>query len=107
MVARTTSFISAMRTPSGVSGVVSFGLPPEAMGLFPQIEVNLDSYPKSYGMHIHFITNATGGHSDRRSFWAIVMSVGQEVDQHLADPVGLDIDLGQPIFDLRLEALLL
>ena len=30
------------------------------MGLFPQIEVNLDSYPKSYGMHIHFITNATG-----------------------------------------------
>ena len=50
----------SMRTPSGVSGVVSFGLPPEAMGLFPQIEVNLDSDPKSYGMHIHFITNATG-----------------------------------------------
>jgi len=49
-----------MKSPSGVSGVVSFGLPPEAMGLFPQIEVNLDSYPKSYGMHIHFVTNAEG-----------------------------------------------
>jgi len=45
---------------NAVSGVVSFGLPPAAMGLFPQIEVNLDSYPKSYGMHIHFITNAEG-----------------------------------------------
>ncbi|KAI0049408.1 ribosomal protein L5 [Auriscalpium vulgare] len=49
-----------MNTPSGVSGVVSFGLPPDAMGFFPQIEVNLDSYPRSYGMHIHFITNARG-----------------------------------------------
>ncbi|THH12923.1 hypothetical protein EW146_g7241 [Bondarzewia mesenterica] len=49
-----------MHSPSGVSGVVSFGLPPEAMGHFPQIEVNLDAYPKTYGMHIHFITNATG-----------------------------------------------
>jgi large subunit ribosomal protein L5 len=47
-------------SPSAVSGVVSFGLPPAAMGLFPQIDVNLDAYPKSYGMHIHFITNATG-----------------------------------------------
>ncbi|KZT28796.1 ribosomal protein L5 [Neolentinus lepideus HHB14362 ss-1] len=47
-------------TPSSVSGVVSIGLPPEAMGLFPQIEVNLDAYPGSYGMHIHFITNAEG-----------------------------------------------
>ncbi|EGO23734.1 hypothetical protein SERLADRAFT_392099 [Serpula lacrymans var. lacrymans S7.9] len=51
---------STMNSPSAVSGVVSFGLPPEAMGLFPQIEVNLDSYPKSYGMHIHFVTNAEG-----------------------------------------------
>jgi len=33
---------------------------------FPQIEVNVDSYPKLYGMHIHFITNATGmGAQDR------------------------------------------
>ncbi|KAG2758034.1 ribosomal protein L5 [Suillus brevipes Sb2] len=51
---------STMKSPSGVAGVVSFGLPPEAMGYFPQIEVNLDSYPKSYGMHIHFVTNAVG-----------------------------------------------
>ncbi|TFK48735.1 ribosomal protein L5 [Heliocybe sulcata] len=47
-------------TPSSVSGVVSLGLPPEAMGLFPQIEVNLDAYPATTGMHIHFITNAEG-----------------------------------------------
>ncbi|KAH7920293.1 ribosomal protein L5 [Leucogyrophana mollusca] len=51
---------STMNSPSAVSGVVSFGLPPEAMGFFPQIEVNLDAYPKSYGMHIHFVTNAEG-----------------------------------------------
>lgn len=51
---------SSINSPSSVSGVVSFGLPPTAMGLFPQIEVNVDSYPKSYGMHIHFVTNATG-----------------------------------------------
>ncbi|KAI0035208.1 mitochondrial 50S ribosomal protein L5 [Vararia minispora EC-137] len=49
-----------MKTPAAVSGVYSFGLPPAAMGLFPQVEVNLDAYPKSYGMHIHFVTNAEG-----------------------------------------------
>ena len=58
---------SNMQTPAGVSGVVSFGLPPEAMGLFPQIEVNLDSYPKSYGMHVHFITNAEGQGAQNRA----------------------------------------
>lgn len=51
---------SNMQTPSGVAGVVSFGLPPEALGLFPQIEVNLEAYPKIHGMHIHLITNAEG-----------------------------------------------
>ncbi|KAJ3720869.1 60s ribosomal protein l7 [Lentinula raphanica] len=45
---------------SDVSGVISFGLPPEAMAFWPQIEVNQDAYPKMYGMHIHFITNAVG-----------------------------------------------
>ncbi|TFL02350.1 ribosomal protein L5 domain-containing protein [Pterulicium gracile] len=45
---------------SAVGGVVSFGLPPEALGYFPQIEVNQDSYPKMYGLHIHCITNAEG-----------------------------------------------
>jgi large subunit ribosomal protein L5 len=58
---------SSMATPSGVSGVVSFGLPPEAMGLFPQIELNMDTYPKSYGMHIHFITNAEGVGAQNRA----------------------------------------
>ncbi|THV02758.1 60s ribosomal protein l7 [Dendrothele bispora CBS 962.96] len=53
-------------TPAAVSGVVSFGLPPSAMAFFPQIEVNQDAYPKMYGMHIHFVTNATGvGAQDR------------------------------------------
>lgn len=51
---------SSVNSPSSVSGVVSFGLPPDAMGFFPQTEINLDAYPKPYGMHIHFVTNATG-----------------------------------------------
>lgn len=58
---------SSMKTPSGVSGVVSIGLPPEAMGLFPQIEVNLDAYPKPIGFHIHFITDATGANAQNRA----------------------------------------
>jgi len=56
-----------LQTPAGVSGVVSMGLPPGAMGFFPQIEVNLDGYPKSYGMHIHFITNARGVGAQERA----------------------------------------
>lgn len=48
------------QSTSSTSGVVSFGLPPEAMGLFPQIEVNLDQYPKTYGMNIFCITSARG-----------------------------------------------
>jgi large subunit ribosomal protein L5 len=55
------------QTPAGVSGVVSFGLPPEAFGFFPQIEVNLDAYPKTYGMHIHFITSASGVGAQERA----------------------------------------
>ena len=51
---------ASLNTPAGVSGVVSFGLPPDAMGFFPQIEVNQDAYPRMYGMHIHFVTNARG-----------------------------------------------
>ena len=51
---------AAVNTPAGVSGVISFGLPPTAMVFFPQIEVNVDAYPKLFGMHIHFITNARG-----------------------------------------------
>ncbi|KAF6756017.1 60s ribosomal protein l7 [Ephemerocybe angulata] len=51
---------SSVNTPSAVSGVVSFGLPPAAMVFFPQLEVNADSYPNLAGVHIHFVTNATG-----------------------------------------------
>ncbi|KAH0587040.1 putative 60S ribosomal protein L7, mitochondrial [Termitomyces sp. J132] len=58
---------SSVNSPSAVSGVVSFGLPPSAMGLFPQIEVNLDSYPNQYGMHLHFVTNATGVGAQNRA----------------------------------------
>lgn len=57
----------SQRTPAGVSGVVSFGLPPQAMALFPQIEVNVDSYPRMYGFHIHFITNAFGQGAQARA----------------------------------------
>ena len=53
---------SSRPLPVAVSGVVSFGLPPEAMGLFPQIEINMDMYPKLSGMHIHF-------HNQRRGSW--------------------------------------
>jgi len=56
-----------LSTPSAASGVVSFGLPPEALSLFPQIEVNLDAYPKPFGMHIHFVTNATGVGAQNRA----------------------------------------
>ena len=48
------------QSPSSTSGVVSFGLPAEAMALFPQIEVNLDQYPKTYGFNVFFITSAKG-----------------------------------------------
>ncbi len=52
---------SASKTsPSAVAGVVSFGLPPLAMGLFPQVEANLDAYPKLHGFHMHFKTNVKG-----------------------------------------------
>ncbi|KAF7299419.1 60S ribosomal protein L7 [Mycena indigotica] len=54
-------------SPSAVSGVVSMGLEPAAMAFFPQIEVNVDAYPKTYGMHIHFVTNATGVGAENRA----------------------------------------
>ncbi|OSD02383.1 mitochondrial 50S ribosomal protein L5 [Trametes coccinea BRFM310] len=52
---------------SAASGVVSFGLPPTALGLFPQIEVNMDAYPQTFGMHIHFMTNAKGVGAQNRA----------------------------------------
>jgi len=59
---------SASKTsPSALSGVVSVGLPPAAMGLFPQIEGNLDAYPKLHGFHIHFKTNQRGKDAQEHS----------------------------------------
>ncbi|KAF8210078.1 ribosomal protein L5 domain-containing protein [Mycena galopus ATCC 62051] len=58
---------ASSHSPSAVAGVVSMGLPPQAMQYFPQIEVNVDAYPKSYGMHIHFVTNATGVGAENRA----------------------------------------
>jgi len=53
--------LSANRnSPSATSGVVAFGLEPGAMGLFPQIETNLESYPKMHGFHMQFLTNCKG-----------------------------------------------
>ena len=53
--------LSANRnSPSATSGVVAFGLEPNAMGLFPQIETNLESYPRMHGFHMQFITNCKG-----------------------------------------------
>jgi large subunit ribosomal protein L5 len=52
---------SASKTsPSALAGVVSVGLPPGALGFFPQIEANIDAYSKLYGFHIHFKTNLKG-----------------------------------------------
>ena len=50
--------------PNMVGSVVSFGLPPDAMGFFPQIEVNLDSYTKLHGFNIYFKTNMRGEHAE-------------------------------------------
>jgi large subunit ribosomal protein L5 len=47
-------------SPSATSGVVAFGLEAGAMGLFPQIETNLESYPKMHGFHMQFLTNCKG-----------------------------------------------
>lgn len=55
---------TSMVTPSAISGVVSFGLPPMAMSLFPQIEANIEAYPRISGFHMHFLTNQKGPNSD-------------------------------------------
>lgn len=52
---------SASKTsPSSLGGVVSMGLPAAALGLFPQVEANLDAYPRLHGFHIYFNTNQRG-----------------------------------------------
>lgn len=52
--------------PNYHSGALTFGLPAQAMGLFPQVEVNLDAYPRQFGLAINVNTNAVGaGAQDR------------------------------------------
>ena len=59
---------SASRSsPSALGGVVSFGLPANAMALFPQIEANLDAYPRLHGFHMHFKTNARGDRAQEQA----------------------------------------
>ena len=50
--------------PNLISGTVSFGLKPAAMGLFPQIEANIDSYARLVGFHIYFHTNLKGENAE-------------------------------------------
>lgn len=55
-------------SPAAVSGVVSFGMGPEAMPLFPQVEVNLDQYPgRRHGMQVDCITNQRGRRATERA----------------------------------------
>ncbi|WFD34438.1 54S ribosomal protein L7, mitochondrial [Malassezia cuniculi] len=55
-------------SPAAVSGVVSFGLGPEALSLFPQVEVNLDQYPgRRNGFQIDFVTNQRGRRATERA----------------------------------------
>ncbi|KAG8770355.1 hypothetical protein FRC12_004316 [Ceratobasidium sp. 428] len=54
-------------SPSAMAGVVAFGLPKEAFALFPQLEVNLDSYPRMCGMHVQFVTNLKGKDAQARA----------------------------------------
>lgn len=55
-------------SPAAVSGVVSFGMGPEAMPLFPQVEVNLDQYPgRRHGFQVDCITNQRGRRATERA----------------------------------------
>jgi len=47
-------------TANSLAGIVAFGLPPAAMQLFPQIEANIDAYPRLHGFHMYFKTNQKG-----------------------------------------------
>ncbi|WOO85219.1 54S ribosomal protein L7, mitochondrial [Vanrija pseudolonga] len=64
---------SASKTsPSALSGVVSFGVSGQAAALFPQVEANLDNYPRIPGFHMHFKTNAKG--KDAQEFARTLLS---------------------------------
>ncbi|TIA89029.1 hypothetical protein E3P99_02265 [Wallemia hederae] len=55
------------KSPSASSGVFQMGLPPSAMSLFPQIEAGLDSYPRSHGLDIKFISNHKGRDAEAKT----------------------------------------
>lgn len=42
------------------TGSVTLGLPPQAMGLFPQVEINPEVYPRHYGFYVNCVSNARG-----------------------------------------------
>ncbi|KAK0523596.1 54S ribosomal protein L7, mitochondrial [Tilletia horrida] len=55
-------------SPAAMSGVVSLGMGPEAMALFPQTEVNWDQYPlRGLGFQIDCITNQRGKRATERA----------------------------------------
>jgi 50S ribosomal protein L5 len=55
-------------SPAAVSGVVSFGMGPEAMPLFPQVEINMDQYPgRRYGFQVDCVTNQRGRRATERA----------------------------------------
>lgn len=55
-------------SPAAQSGVVSLGMGPEAMALFPQLEINWDAYPgKPVGFQIDCITNQRGPKATERA----------------------------------------
>lgn len=58
---------ASKNSPSALSGCVAMGLPPAAMGLFPQIEANIDSYPRLHGFDIVFKTNLRGRDSQEHA----------------------------------------
>lgn len=51
---------ASRRTPSMQGGTVSIGLARDAMKLWPGVEESMENWPRSYGMNIHFVTNARG-----------------------------------------------
>ncbi|KAE8267813.1 hypothetical protein A4X09_0g4538 [Tilletia walkeri] len=55
-------------SPAALSGVVSLGMGPDAMALFPQTEVNWDQYPlRGLGFQIDCITNQRGKRATERA----------------------------------------
>ncbi|PWN44355.1 hypothetical protein IE81DRAFT_352505 [Ceraceosorus guamensis] len=56
------------RSPAAQSGVVSLGLTPEAMRLWPGTEVNWDAYSgKGLGAQIDIVTNLRGPHATEKA----------------------------------------